>query len=158
LRLSYVVAPERAVARFGQLTKNMNADSPYLYQAAVADFIAQGHFARHLKRMRALYAERRMLLANAIVKAFGDRVAIDLPTGGMHLVAIFRKGRGGPIDDMAMAARAREAGLAVIALSAWYLNGRTKHTLRGIVAGFANVADAAQAARLARMLRRAYDG
>jgi GntR family transcriptional regulator/MocR family aminotransferase len=92
------------------------------------------------------------------VKAFGDRVAIDLPTGGMHLVAIFRKGRDGPIDDMAMAARAREAGLAVIALSAWYLNGRTKHTLRGIVAGFANVADAAQAARLARMLRRAYDG
>ncbi|KXU87751.1 DNA-binding protein [Caballeronia megalochromosomata] len=158
LRLSYVVAPERAVARFGQLTKSMNAGSPYLYQAAVADFIAQGHFARHLKRMRALYAERRMRLANAIVKAFGDNVSIELPTGGMHLVAIFRKGRGGPIDDMAMAARARETGLAVLALSAWYLNGRTKHTLRGIVVGFANVADAAEAARLARMLRRAYDG
>ncbi|GJH09585.1 PLP-dependent aminotransferase family protein [Caballeronia novacaledonica] len=158
LRLSYVVAPERAVARFGQLTKSMNAGSPYLLQAAVADFIAQGHFARHLKRMRALYAERRMLLANAILKTFGDDVTIDLPTGGMHLVALFRKGRAGPIDDMAMAARAREAGLAVLALSAWYLNGRTKHTLRGIVVGFANVADAAEATRLARMLRRAYDG
>ncbi|SAK45563.1 GntR family transcriptional regulator [Caballeronia calidae] len=158
LRLSYVVLPERAVARFAQLTKSMNAGSPYLYQAAVADFIAQGHFARHLKRMRALYAERRMLLANAILKAFGDKVSIELPTGGMHLVAIFHAGREGPVDDMAMAARAREAGLAVIALSAWYLSGRTKHTLRGIVVGFANVADAAEAARLARMLRRAYDG
>ena len=76
----------------------------------------------------------------------------------MHLVAIFHAGREGPVDDMAMAARAREAGLAVIALSAWYLSGRTKHTLRGIVVGFANVADAAEATRLARMLRRAYDG
>ncbi|BBQ01646.1 GntR family transcriptional regulator (plasmid) [Burkholderia sp. SFA1] len=158
LRLSYVVAPERAAARFDQLTKNMNAGSPHLYQAAVADFIAQGHFARHLKRMRALYAERRMLLADAIRKAFGDRVSIDLPTGGMHLVAIFRAGRNGPVDDMAMAARAREAGLAVLALSAWYLNARARHTLRGIVVGFANVADADEAARLSRMLRRAYDG
>ncbi|SAK77997.1 GntR family transcriptional regulator [Caballeronia pedi] len=158
LRLSYVVAPERAVARFGQITKSMNAGSPYLYQAAVADFIAQGHFARHLKRMRALYAERRMLLMNAILKAFGDKVSIELPTGGMHLVAIFHAGRDGPIDDMAMAARAREAGLAVLALSAWYLNGRAKHVLRGIVVGFANVADATEAARLAGMLRRAYDG
>ncbi|WP_321801572.1 PLP-dependent aminotransferase family protein [Caballeronia sp. J97] len=158
LRLSYVVAPERAVARFGQLTKSMNAGSPYLYQAAVADFIAQGHFARHLKRMRALYAERRVLLANELLKAFGDRVSIELPTGGMHLVAIFPKRRDGLVDDMAIASRAREAGLAVLALSAWYLSGRTKHTLRGIVVGFANVADAAEAARLARMLRRAYDG
>ncbi|SAK52433.1 GntR family transcriptional regulator [Caballeronia hypogeia] len=157
LRLSYVVAPERAVPRFEQLTKSMNAGSPYLYQAAVADFIAQGHFARHLKRMRALYAERRALLANAIVKAFGERVSIDLPTGGMHLVAIFNARPDGPVDDMAIAARARESGLAVIALSAWYLNARTKPMLRGIVAGFANVGDAAEATRLARMLRRAYD-
>ena len=158
LRLSYVVVPGRAVARFDQLTKSMNAGSPYLFQAAVADFIAQGHFARHLKRMRALYAERRMLLANAIAKAFGDRVSIELPSGGMHLVAIFPHRNEGPVDDMAVAARAREAGLAVIALSAWYLNARAKHVVRGLVAGFANVADATEAARLARMLRRAYDG
>ncbi|WP_250507960.1 PLP-dependent aminotransferase family protein [Caballeronia sp. GAFFF3] len=158
LRLSYVVAPGRAVERFGQVTASMNAGSPYLYQAAVADFIAQGHFARHLKRMRALYAQRREWLATAIQKAFGDRVSIGLPTGGMHLVAIFRADRDGPVDDLAMAARAREAGLAVLALSAWYLNARSKETLRGIVVGFANVADAGEAARLARMLRRAYDG
>jgi GntR family transcriptional regulator/MocR family aminotransferase len=76
----------------------------------------------------------------------------------MHLVAIFRADRDGPVDDLAMAGRAREAGLAVLALSAWYLNGRSKETLRGIVVGFANVADAGEAARLARMRRRAYDG
>ncbi|SAK65995.1 MocR-like pyridoxine biosynthesis transcription factor PdxR [Caballeronia ptereochthonis] len=158
LRLSYVVAPERAIARFEQLTKSMNAGPPHLLQAAVADFIAQGHFARHLKRMRALYAERRGVFAQALVKAFGDRASIEPPSGGMHLVMLFNADANGPVDDLAIAARAREAGLAVSGLSSWYLGARTKRTLRGMVLGFANVTDAAEAARLARMLRRAYDG
>jgi GntR family transcriptional regulator/MocR family aminotransferase len=158
LRLSYVVAPERAIARFAQLTKSMNAGPPYLLQAAVADFIAQGHFARHLKRMRALYAERRELFARALEKAFGERARVERPAGGMHLVMRFEAGGNGPIDDLPIAARAREAGLAVSALSSWYIGARTKRTLRGMVLGFANVADDAEAARLARMLRRAYDG
>jgi GntR family transcriptional regulator/MocR family aminotransferase len=158
LRLSYVVAPERAIARFEQLTRSMNAGPPHLLQAAVADFIAQGHFARHLKRMRALYAERRGTFAQALSKAFGSRARVELPAGGMHLVMLFDADAGGPVDDLAIATRAREAGLAVSGLSSWYLGARTKRTLRGIVLGFANVADEAEAARLARILRRAYDG
>ncbi len=61
LRLAYAVVPERAVERVGRVARSMNAGMPTLLQAAVADFIEQGHFARHLKRMRALYSERRML-------------------------------------------------------------------------------------------------
>jgi GntR family transcriptional regulator / MocR family aminotransferase len=158
LRLSYVVAPERASARFEALTRSMNAGPPYLLQAAVADFIAQGHFARHLKRMRALYAQRRAFFAQALAKAFGARIELELPSGGMHLVMLFARASHGPVDDLAVAAHAREAGLAVSALSSWYLHGRTKHTLRGLVLGFANVTDQAEATRLARLLRRAFDG
>ncbi|SAL09180.1 GntR family transcriptional regulator [Caballeronia peredens] len=158
LRLSYVVAPERAIARFEQLTRSMNAGPPHLLQAAVADFIAQGHFARHLKRMRALYAERREFFAQALIKAFGERASVEPPSGGMHLVMLFNAGAHGPVDDLAIATRAQAAGLAVSGLSSWYLGTRTKRTLRGMVLGFANVVDAAEAARLARMLRRAYDG
>jgi GntR family transcriptional regulator / MocR family aminotransferase len=154
LRLSYVVAPERAIARFDQLTKSMNAGPPYLLQAAVADFMAQGHFARHLKRMLALYGERRESFALALTQAFGAKARIDLPSGGMHLVMLFNAS----VDDRAIALRAREAGLAVIALSAWYLGARTKRSLRGLVLGFANVVDDSQAARFARILRRAHDG
>jgi GntR family transcriptional regulator / MocR family aminotransferase len=157
LRLAYVVAPERATARFQQLTRSMNAGPPHLLQAAVADFMEQGHFARHLKRMRSLYAERRALFAQALVKAFGERVSVELPSGGMHLVMLFNPGVEGPVDDLAIAARAREAGLAVIALSSWYLGGRTRRTLRGVVLGFANVGDGGEALRLGRMLRRAFD-
>ncbi|BAN27956.1 MocR-like pyridoxine biosynthesis transcription factor PdxR [Caballeronia insecticola] len=158
LRLSYVVAPERAIARFEQLTKSMNAGPPHLLQSAVADFIAQGHFARHLKRMRALYAQRREFFAQALIKAFGARASIEPPSGGMHLVMLFNAGVNGPVDDLAIAARAQELGLAVSGLSSWHIGARTKRSLRGMVLGFANVADAAEAARLARMLRRAYDG
>jgi len=158
LRLSYVVVPERAIARFAQLTTSMNAGPPYLLQAAVADFIAQGHFARHLKRMRALYAERREICARALEKAFGEKVRIERPSGGMHLVVLFNNVSGVPVDDLAVAARAQEAGLAVSALSSWHIGARTKRTLRGVVLGFANVADEAEATRLVGQLRRAYDG
>lgn len=47
----------------------------------------EGYFARHLKRMRSLYAVRRQSLADALSAVFGDRLAVDLEPGGMHLVA-----------------------------------------------------------------------
>lgn len=119
----------------------MNAGSPTLLQAALADFIEKGHFARHLKRMRALYAERRVLIVRALKRAFGERLIVELPAGGIQFAAQFAEGPGGPVDDVAVAARAREAGLAVLPLSIWYANGRTRRTPRGLVMGFANIVD-----------------
>ncbi|WP_414440248.1 PLP-dependent aminotransferase family protein [Burkholderia sp. 22PA0106] len=155
LRLAYVVAPERAAARMRQIYQGMNAGPPALLQAGVADFIAQGHFARHLKRMRALYAERRVWMADALREAFGARLDFELPPGGMQLAATFAG--HAPADDVAFAAAAREAGLGPSALSAWYANGRAKHTPRGFVIGFANVASREQAHAYARTLRQALE-
>lgn len=158
LRLAYTVVPERAVDRVGRVARSMNAGSPTLLQAALADFIEQGHFARHLKRMRALYAERRVLIVRALERAFGERLIVELPPGGIQFAAQFAEGPGGPIDDVAVAARAREAGLAVLPLSIWYANGRTRRTPRGLVMGFANIVNASEAAALARTLRACLDG
>ncbi|OAJ61742.1 DNA-binding protein [Paraburkholderia ginsengiterrae] len=158
LRLAYVVVPERAVERVGRVACSMNAGSPTLLQAAVADFIEQGHFARHLKRMRTLYAERRMLIVHALEQAFGERLIVDLPPGGIQFAVQFTEGPDGPVDDVAVAARAREAGLAVLPLSIWYANVHGRRTLRGLVIGFANIADAREAGRLALTLRKCLDG
>ncbi|MFM0316669.1 PLP-dependent aminotransferase family protein [Paraburkholderia nemoris] len=158
LRLAYVVMPERAVERVERVAHSMNAGSPTLLQAAVADFIGQGHFARHLKRMRALYGERRVLIVNALEQAFGERLIVDLPPGGIQFAVQFADGPDGPVDDVAVAARARKAGLGVLALSIWYANGRARRTPRGLVMGFANIADAREAGRLARTLRACLDG
>jgi GntR family transcriptional regulator/MocR family aminotransferase len=155
LRLAYMVVPERAVERVGQVARSMNAGSPTLLQAAAADFIEQGHFARHLKRMRALYGERRMLIVHALERAFGDRLTVDWPPGGIQFAVQFTGGPAGPVDDVAVAARAREAGLAVLPLSIWYVHRRAR---RGLVMGFANIADAREADRLARTLRACLDG
>ncbi|MFB9126798.1 PLP-dependent aminotransferase family protein [Paraburkholderia dipogonis] len=158
LRLAYVVVPERAVERVGKVAHSMNAGSPTLLQASVADFIAQGHFARHLKRMRALYAERRVLIVHALEQAFGERLIVDLPPGGIQFAVQFAEGPDGPVDDVAVAARAREAGLAVLPLSIWHASSRARRTRRGLVMGFANIADADEAGRLARTLRACLDG
>lgn len=158
LRLAYAVVPERAIERVTRVACSMNAGSPTLLQAAAADFIAQGHFARHLKRMRALYLERRMLIVHALQQAFGERLAVDLPPGGVQFAVQFAPGAGGPIDDVAVAARASQAGIAVVPLSIWYASGRTERTPRGLVMGFANIADASEARRLAQTLRACLDG
>ncbi|ANA35518.1 MocR-like pyridoxine biosynthesis transcription factor PdxR [Ralstonia mannitolilytica] len=158
LRLAYAVVPERAVERVERVAGSMNAGSPALLQAALADFIAQGHFARHVKRMRTLYGERRMLLARALENAFGPRMLVELPPGGIQFAVQFTQGAEGPVDDVAVAARAREAGLAVVPLSTWYANARLRRTPRGLVMGFANVADAKEASRLAQTLRACLDG
>jgi len=158
LRLAYAVVPERAVERIGRVACSMNAGSPTLLQAAVADFIGQGHFARHVKRMRALYGQRRMLIAQALEQAFGERLIVDLPPGGIQFTIRFPERQDGPVDDVAVASRAREAGLAVLPLSIWYANGRMRRTPRGLVIGFANISDAGEATRLARALRACLDG
>lgn len=157
LRLAYAVVPERAVERVGRVAHSMNAGSPTLLQAAVSDFIEQGHFARHLKRMRALYSERRTLIVHALEQAFGERLIVELPPGGIQFAVQFAEGPDGPVDDIAVAGRAREAGLAVLPLSIWYANSRVDRTPRGLVMGFANIADAEDAGRLARTLRACLD-
>ncbi|MBR8459840.1 PLP-dependent aminotransferase family protein [Burkholderia dolosa] len=153
LRLAYAVVPERAVERVERVACSMNAGAPTLLQAATADFIEHGHFARHLKRMRALYGERRTLIVHALQHAFGDRLIVEPPPGGIQFAVQFRDAASGPVDDVAVAARARDAGLAVLPLSIWYANGRTQQTRRGLIVGFANVADAGDARRLANTLR-----
>jgi GntR family transcriptional regulator/MocR family aminotransferase len=150
LRLAYVVAPVNATQRFHDVCTSMNAGSPFLLQASVTDFIAEGHFARHLKKMRLLYAQRRDVIARALAEVFGDRLEIEPSAGGLHIAARFVDGT----DDAAVVDRARASGFGVHALSRWYMDAPAQS---GLVLGFANVLDADQAMRHALELRRAAD-
>ncbi len=149
LRLAYMVVPRALAARFADVGAYLNAGAPVPYQAALADFIEEGHFARHLKKMRGLYARRRALLAQALAEAFGEALAIDLPPGGLHMVARL----AAQADDAALAQRARADGFGLHCLSRWYLE---QAPVPGLVLGFANVADAPEARRLALRLRAVF--
>ena len=148
LSLGYLVLPEQLIEPFTAFVQIWPNYVPRVTQAIVADFIDNGHFSRHLKKMRALYGQRRALLAGALTDAFGECVTIDLARGGMHLVARFTA----RTRDETLARRAQRAGLNCQALSPRYL-GQTK--TEGLLMGFTNVATAREAARLAAALRDA---
>lgn len=150
LRLAYLVVPPAQVERFTACARIFDHAGPALSQAITADFLDQGHFARHLKRMRTLYAERRDFLAKALEQVFGARLRVELQAGGIHLLARLNESE----DDSALAARAQGAGLAVMALSQW---ARKYPCGSGLLLGFTNIASAEQALHLARRLAMALD-
>ncbi len=113
LRLGYLVVPLSEIDRFSRDAELLAPMSSLLDQVVVADFITQGAFARHLKRMRRLYAERRRALVSALDNVFGGSLEIDVPSGGLHVIGRVRGCR----DDAGLAARAQRAGLAPFPLS-----------------------------------------
>ncbi|RKP43517.1 PLP-dependent aminotransferase family protein [Trinickia fusca] len=151
LGLGYIVVPERLVEVFSAAAQVWSNGCPRVTQAIVADFLAGGHFARHLKKMRLLYARRREWLVTALEQAFGERVHIDLTRGGMHLVVrvVTRAG------DKTLARRAQQAGLNCQPLSARYASGIGE---QGLLMGLTNVASAEQARGIASTLRKAWMG
>ncbi|MCY1210919.1 HTH-type transcriptional regulatory protein GabR [compost metagenome] len=149
LALGYLVVPESLRARFEDAARIASNGCPQITQATVADFMRDGHFSRHLKKMRLLYARRRALLVEALHKAFGDGVRIDLQAGGMHLIARFEGHRD---SDVVLARRAQAAGLNCQPLSA---RGTTAVESQGLLMGFTNVASPTQARQLATRLRAA---
>jgi GntR family transcriptional regulator/MocR family aminotransferase len=113
LRLGYLVVPSSQIDRFSRDAELLAPMSSLLDQMVVTDFITQGAFARHLKRMRRLYAERRYALVCALNNIFSSGLVLDVPSGGMHVI-----GRvPGCRDDAALVASTHRAGLAPFPLS-----------------------------------------
>jgi GntR family transcriptional regulator/MocR family aminotransferase len=131
LRVGYLVVPPDLVPHFRRLRGATDIFPAPATQAVLAAFIAEGHFARHLRRMRTLYAERRRALVAAIEREVGDAgVRVVGGAAGMHLVALLPEGT----DDHALALRAVRAGLSVAPLSDCYAEPR--RAMPGVVLGF----------------------
>jgi GntR family transcriptional regulator/MocR family aminotransferase len=127
---------------FVRAARLLTAGQPPLEQNVLAAFMAGGQFVRHIKRMRALYAERRRALAAAL-EARG--VTVETPPGGMLLLARFP----GSDDDGTLAKRAAAAGLAATALSGLTM---AHDCGRGLLLGFANLPAAEAESIAARLL------
>ncbi|MBE3025129.1 PLP-dependent aminotransferase family protein [Janthinobacterium sp. GW458P] len=144
LRLAYLVVPAEQVDAFARLADRLHNYCPYVLQATVAAFLNEGHFARHLNKMRNLYARRRQWLVDALRQQFGARLLITPQAGGMHLVVGLRQG-----DDIEFAQRAQAVGIVVEPLSRWYLEAKPRH---GLILGFTNIASPEQASAMALRL------
>jgi GntR family transcriptional regulator/MocR family aminotransferase len=152
LRLGYVVVPENLVDSISDYCHLRACASPRLMQTSVAEFIAQGHFYRHLKRMRQLYVERRAFLTRALAARFpSDLLWVNPQAGGIQLCANLAS----QYDDAAIARHARSQGLAIQALSEWQVESREKgNPLRpnGLLMGFPNISTQKQADTLCEKL------
>ena len=146
LRLAYLVVPEQQLDRFRETANQLPGPGSILPQATVSDFMEQGHFARHLRKMRSLYAARRGYLTDALAQVFGSQFHVPLQAGGIHVVAFLNTRQ----SDKALVAAANAHGFAVEALS----NSRMQRTSRGgLLMGFTNLATSRQALASVQQLK-----
>ena len=132
VRIGYVVIPKDLVPAFGRVRDAFDTFSSMLYQVVLTDFIREGHFARHIKRMRALYAERRAVLLEAIGKHARDKLEPIGTDAGMQLTALLLPG----VDDVAMSMAAARIGVSARPLSISYVNPPARG---GLILGYSNV-------------------
>ena len=129
VRVGYIVVPEALWTRFLQARFAFDLFTPTLYQRALAEFLRQGHFARHVRRMRSAYLDRRDALLRGLDRHCGDLVRVHNSDAGLHLAVLLRNG----IDDADLAARLGRRGVATLALSSSYV-GPTRS--QGLLLGF----------------------
>ena len=158
LRCGYLVVPESLVEKIEAYCPLRICGTPPLIQNSITEFIEQGHFYRHLKRMRQLYAERRGFLEQALTATFSpDILRVNQQAGGIQLCATLSP----HLDDAAIARAAREQGLAIQALSDWQVLRRERgDALRpnGLLMGFPNICSAEQAKQWVTRLAVAFAG
>jgi GntR family transcriptional regulator/MocR family aminotransferase len=135
VRLGYVVVPAALIELFTLAQRFQSIHPPILEQMALADFLVGGHFARHLRRMRGLYAARLEALLAAIRSECGHLLEAQAPQAGMHLVGWLPPG----MADMEVEQRAARAGIEVVALSSM---SRQPLPRGGLVLGFAACSEA----------------
>ncbi len=130
LRLGYLVVPSDLIGAFVAGRALMDRHPPGPVQAVLAEFIYGGHFVRHIKRTRLLYAERQEALIAALQRHFGGWLEVHRADAGLHLAAWLPPG----IDDQEASRLAAEQGIEALPLSAYSL---AKPPRGGLMLGYA---------------------
>jgi GntR family transcriptional regulator/MocR family aminotransferase len=130
LRLGFVVVPERLVNAFESLRSFIDRHPPALEQAILAEFMLEGHFGHHVRRMRQTYAERMSVLREAAQKHLSGLLDVKIAAAGMRTIGWLNTG----VSDAVAAERARSLGLEMTALSEFTI--RHSHPA-ALILGFA---------------------
>ncbi|HJV80101.1 PLP-dependent aminotransferase family protein [Noviherbaspirillum sp.] len=142
LRLGYIVAPPALAEAFAQGKAILDRHTAIGPQMVLADFIAEGHFSRHIKRTREVYAERRATLLDAIAAHMPDEFHIGPADAGLHLPVRFRRKR----NDQMLTRTALPHGIELRALSQFYNADQEVAGLgsrvSGLLLGFASIPEA----------------
>lgn len=129
VRIGYIVIPPDLVERFAAVRLAMDIFPPYLPQEVLADFMIEGHFGAHIRKMRQVYKERRSALIDCIEQEFDGLLQVHGAEAGMHLAATLPAG----YSDTEIAARAAEERLSLYPISQYF---QQAPAMQGFVLGF----------------------
>jgi GntR family transcriptional regulator / MocR family aminotransferase len=132
LRLGYMVIPKDLLPPFRAARDAADIFSSTFYQVVLTDFIGEGHFARHIRRMRMLYMDRRKELVSAIRSQMGEILEVIGAEAGMHLVALLPPG----VSDLSVSKEAAKIGISAMPLSSCYLQAPKRG---GLILGYGGV-------------------
>ena len=135
LRVGYLVAPEPLAESFATASAELYREGQLLQQAVLAEFIAEGHFTSHIRKMRALYGQRRQALLDAATRRYGDALPALGGDAGLHVVMQLPEGS----DDRAVAEAALARNIVVRPLSGYY--SARERAASGLLIGYACVPD-----------------
>lgn len=142
LRLGYLVLPPPLVQAFANGKAVIDRHTSIVPQIVLSEFIAEGHFNRHIKRTREVYAERHAALLAALDAQLADEIDLGPAEAGMHLAVAFKRRH----DDLAVAQMALTKGVEVRPLSQFYAPQEDaplrRGTPSGLLLGFASVPSA----------------
>ncbi len=150
LRLGYAVVPPAMLRSFVTARYLSDRQPSSLSQAIVADFMEEGYFAAHIRRMRLLYRNQRDALVDALRHHLDDEIAVDAPDQGMHLVAYVKK----KVSDLAIERAAYQNGVVVRAMSRMYVSAPARSALMLGFSGYPERIIAPAVARLADVIKK----
>jgi GntR family transcriptional regulator/MocR family aminotransferase len=147
LRLGFLVVPPELASRFADIAACVSPASAVAVAPAVAEFLREGHYLRHLRRMKRLYAARRALLLRCLEATAPGSMKVEA-TAGLAVVILLPDSA----SDVDIALRAGQFGLAPSPLSPWYMQSPPK---QGLLLGVTNLNERRVAADCRRLVELA---
>jgi GntR family transcriptional regulator/MocR family aminotransferase len=144
LRLSYIVLPPTLVDPFVRAKALVDRGAPTLTQAAVADFITEGHFERHLRHLRKAYGQRRQVLIQALNHHFPNQVCCSEVAAGLHVMLYLRP----DWNEKEVVSKAAQAGVGLYPGAPYHLEQSPPPS---ILLGFSGLTEAEIEEGIARL-------
>lgn len=148
LKMGYIVVPQNLVEVCQQKAHIYQRGFPITPQMVVNDFITEGHFSRHLKKMRDLYAHRREITSQALIDVFENTLQIGSHKNGMHFVA----GIAAQYSDVEVSQTFNKLGYSIYPISPW----TDDPNYNGLLIGFTNVTSKKVAEESAIKLKQSF--
>jgi GntR family transcriptional regulator / MocR family aminotransferase len=130
LRLGFMVVPERLMTAFEIARSFVDRHPATLQQAVLAEFITEGHFGHHVRKMRHIYSERLQVLKETAESSLPDTLEVDNAAAGMRTIAWLKTN----MPDRVAAEGANRLGLELSSLSSFAMKHNPKP---GLILGFA---------------------